>query len=135
MDNDWDLHAVVRGCYTATTPPTALAATSVTSGTCSASSHEYLHVRPSCSSTSSSPFVPIKRDVELPDIFIDLCKPFFAPKSDPLILQTAAVSPPAAPNQLSNGRLHPKRPHPKPSQVVPATSPGSASQASRSKRR
>lgn len=141
MDDDWDLHAVVRGCCTATTASATTTAIPVFSETCSSTqSHECLHVRPSsCSSTSPCfDFKPVKKDVELPDLFKELhelYKPFFVPKSEPLILQSAAVSPVPAFDGPSNGRLPLKRPHPEPSPVVPATNYGSASQTSRTKRR
>lgn len=135
MDDDWDLHAVVRSCFTATTATAT--AISASAGTCSPS-HEYLYVRPSsCSSTSPS-FEPVKKDVELPDLFTELhelYKPFFVPKSEPPILQSTAVSLVSAFQGPSNGQLHLKRPHPEPSPVVPANNSGSASQASRTKRR
>ncbi|OWM88168.1 WRKY transcription factor 22 isoform X2 [Punica granatum] len=124
MDDDWDLHAVVRGCCTAastTGTATATATATLPSAGTLSSSHEYLHVLPFCS--SAPPCIgPAKKDVELPDLFEELhelSKPFFAPKSEPLILQNAAVSPLplplppfGRPSNGAGGRVQIKRPSP-----------------------
>ncbi|KAK4745287.1 hypothetical protein SAY87_011599 [Trapa incisa] len=142
MDDDWDLHAVVRGCCT-TTAPTATTTTAISTFAQTTSSyHEYFHTGPlPCSSTPLC-LEPVNKDVELPDLFKelqDLYKSFSFPKSKPLFLpDPVAVSPPISTFQVagSSAQIHLKRPHSaESSSVILASNSRCASQPSRAKRR
>ncbi|XP_004492798.1 WRKY transcription factor 22 [Cicer arietinum] len=96
MDQDWDLHAVVRGCSTVTS--TTSTTTSTTTSVSSSSAFPLHPQEPSCGFSSifgseqkaqilSHPFEPTSSSIEE---LHELCKPFFS-TSQPLSLQTSPL--------------------------------------------
>ncbi|XP_058737415.1 WRKY transcription factor 22-like [Vicia villosa] len=96
MEQDWDLHAVVRGCSTVTSTTNTPTTPSVSSSTssifplqpepCTFSSMFPSEQKPQTFSLSTHPFEPRTSIEELHE----LCKPFFS-RSEPLSLQTSPL--------------------------------------------
>ncbi|XP_004510691.1 WRKY transcription factor 22-like [Cicer arietinum] len=104
MEEDWDLHAVVRGCTTVTTTTTTTIATPSSS---SSSLFETTSYQPSTSSCSlfsiSNPFEAKTSSIEE---LHELCKPFFTKSHTPSSNSFSYSSPKSSHTQQKQHQLH-----------------------------